>query len=214
MHQNFRSQDNSDICRFCDPPDKSRILLETEHFYVMLSLGPITEGYLLINSKFHYDCCGSFTGIVASEFDRVIAVVQNIQLQVYGQCILYEHGRAGSCLQFSQPSNHCFHAHMHCVPVSVNINNLIANTQYPVYAESFEDFRKIYQQSKNPYLFVCDEEMKIHFIKSDIRKQYLRYLVSSQLGKEELWDWSTYQRWEVISAAQQKLKPYFDALSA
>lgn len=203
---------NPDVCRFCHPPDRSRILFESKHFYVMLSLGPISEGYLLINSKLHFDCCGTFVDEIAQEFDQVVTEVQRIQIQVYGQCIFFEHGRAGSCLQYSEPSTHCFHAHMHCVPISININRHIANTQNPIYLQSFKQFREVYQKNKNPYLFVSDDEMKIHFIKSDIRKQYLRYLVSAELGRGELWDWVTYQRWDVISTARNKLQPYFDLL--
>ena len=40
-------------CRFCNPPEKERILMETDNFYVMVSLGPIVEGYLLIVAKKH-----------------------------------------------------------------------------------------------------------------------------------------------------------------
>lgn len=40
-----------ETCRFCYPPEKERILYATENFYVMASLGPIVEGYLLIVSK-------------------------------------------------------------------------------------------------------------------------------------------------------------------
>lgn len=40
-----------ETCRFCYPPEKERILYTTENFYVMASLGPIVEGYLLIVSK-------------------------------------------------------------------------------------------------------------------------------------------------------------------
>lgn len=36
-----------ETCRFCYPPEKERILYATENFYVMASLGPIVEGYLL-----------------------------------------------------------------------------------------------------------------------------------------------------------------------
>ena len=42
-----------ETCRFCYPPEKERILYATENFYVMASLGPIVEGYLLIVSKKH-----------------------------------------------------------------------------------------------------------------------------------------------------------------
>ena len=201
-----KSFEGIDSCRFCHPPDKGRILFETRHFYIMLSLGPVTEGYLLINSKIHYDSIGD-------EFDDLVERVRQIQARAYGACIFYEHGRAGSCLQYSEPSLHCYHAHLHCVPVNFDINHLIRNTTPTVFVNSYKEFRAAYQQCEKPYLFVHDRQMKIHFISQDIRKQYLRYLVSSQLGQEHLWDWTKYERREIIHSARKKLQPYFDAIS-
>lgn len=48
-----------ETCRFCYPPEKERILYATENFYVMASLGPIVEGYLLIVSKKHIPACAN-----------------------------------------------------------------------------------------------------------------------------------------------------------
>lgn len=199
-------------CRFCNPPDKERILFETDNFYIMLSLGPIVEGYLLINSKQHIDCCGALHENSSLEFDYLANEVKRILSTIYGGCVFYEHGRAGSCLQFSEASQHCFHAHMHCVPVNIKLNNLIENSQPPINVDSWSDFRSKYRNNPQPYLFVDDGQKEIHYINREIRKQYLRYLISREVGEPELWDWVNHQGLERIQNAKTKLVPFFASL--
>ena len=55
-------------CRFCLRPDKERILYETNNFYVLVSLGPIVEGYLLIVTKAHIGACLNIPKELLPEF--------------------------------------------------------------------------------------------------------------------------------------------------
>ena len=57
-----------ETCRFCYPPEKERILYVTENFYVMASLGPIVEGYLLIVSKKHIPACANIPNEIFQEY--------------------------------------------------------------------------------------------------------------------------------------------------
>ncbi len=200
-------------CRFCNPPDKERIVYETSNFYVMLSLGPIVEGYLLICSKEHFDCCGKIDTILAKEFDELAELVRQILIKAYGHCIFYEHGRAGSCMTFSEGSKHCYHAHMHCVPVNLELNNLMDKNFLPIKHDNWNDFRKSNSQYNEPYLFVDDGNKVSHLVvKEDIRRQYLRHLVAKSTGAENLWNWVENQRLDVIMSGREKLKPFFDSL--
>jgi diadenosine tetraphosphate (Ap4A) HIT family hydrolase len=200
-------------CRFCNPPDLDRIIYETSNFYVMLSLGPIVEGYLLICSKEHFDCCGKIDTNLGSEFDNLTEIVRKVLITAYGHCLFYEHGRAGSCMTFSEGSKHCYHAHMHCVPVKTKLNSLMDKNFYPIKHDSWNDFRKSNSEFNEPYLFVDDGEKTSHLVvKKDIRRQYLRHLTAVSIGNEELWNWVDNQRLEVIKAGKTKLKPLFDSL--
>jgi diadenosine tetraphosphate (Ap4A) HIT family hydrolase len=203
-------KDINETCRFCNPPDKERILYETENFYVMLSLGPLTEGYLLICSKKHLESCGLIDSEQGDEFDNLTKNVSKILKEVYGSCLFYEHGRVGSCLTFSESSKHCHHAHLHCVPVNVPLNKFIDEDFYTIKHDSWSDFRKSSKEYYEPYLFVHDGEMKSHFvIKKDIRRQYLRHKTATLIDKSELWDWVKHQGWEKIERAKKKLAPEF-----
>ena len=60
-----------ETCRFCYPPEKERILYATENFYVMASLGPIVEGYLLMASRDAYLLCLSLHQVKSFRFSSV-----------------------------------------------------------------------------------------------------------------------------------------------
>ncbi|WP_282087161.1 HIT family protein [Aquimarina algiphila] len=200
-------------CRFCNPPDRDRILFETRNFYVMLSLGPIVEGYLLINTKKHIESCSLIPSEWANEFEFMISSVKNILIKVYGDCIFYEHGRTGSCLSFTDANKHCYHAHMHCVPVKINISDSIKGTLSPIICPTWNDFRNITKEYNEPYLFVDDGVKKLHFVIKEVRRQYLRYLVSEKLGKNNSWNWVEFQGWDKIKTAREKLLPHFNQIS-
>ncbi len=213
MEQKELEKDIELYCRFCNPPDHERIVYETSNFYVMLSLGPIVEGYLLICSKEHFDCCGKIDSSLAQEFDELAELIRQILIKAYGHCIFYEHGRAGSCMTFSEGSKHCYHAHMHCVPVKLELNKLMDKNFLPIKHNNWNDFRRSNSQYNEPYLFVDDGNKVSHLVvKEDIRRQYLRHLVAQAIGSENLWNWVENQRPDVIKSGREKLKPYFDSL--
>ncbi|MDO7171432.1 HIT family protein [Mariniflexile sp. AS56] len=213
MHSESLELDIEKYCRFCNPPDKNRILFESDNFYVMLSLGPIVEGYLLICSKQHFESCSKIPKKYSTEFDSLVSAVKQILIETYGSCIFYEHGRAGSCLSFGEGSKHCYHAHMHCVPVNVKLSNLIEGTLKPIKCNSFDDFRENCNKYNEPYLFVDDGEKYIYIVVKDIRRQYLRYLTAEAIGKKGLWNWVEHQGWDIIDRSKNKLKPLFNSLS-
>jgi len=196
-------------CRFCNQPDKDRILHETDNFYIMLSLGPIVEGYLLLVSKKHFHCCASLPENLAEEFDMLYNKIQNILRAVYGNVLSYEHGRAGSCLKSIRGSKHCYHAHMHFVPVSVKLNAVVTKDFTPVQLMNLNDFRMKYKKNLEPYLFVDDGIQAMYPPNGDLRRQYLRFKVAESLGFNELWDWVKHQNWEVIRKGKLNLLKEF-----
>lgn len=198
-----------EICRFCLPPEKERIIYTTEHFYVMVSLGPIVEGYLLIISKQHIGACLHLPLEILDEFCKLKSKIYNILTKVYGGCIFYEHGKTGSCISDGQSHKHCFHAHLHCIPVNINFNDIIGQE---LIGKNFSSFFSCYQHMKfvEKYLYVEDcKGITIYQPHEILRKQYLRYKLSEALGVNDRWDWVKEQNWPLIEQTILTLKPYF-----
>src|SRR5947209_11607089 len=106
-------------CRFCIRPDPDRIVVTTDNFYVMMSLGPLVEGYTLLVSRKHISCCAEIADANLQEFNAWEGIVKEAQNKAYGQSVVYEHGRTGSCLHLSEA--HCYHAHLHMVPTGFSL---------------------------------------------------------------------------------------------
>lgn len=150
-----------EICRFCYPPEKERILYTTEHFYVMVSLGPIVEGYLLIISKEHIGACLHLPEDYWDEFKALKDKVKDILTRVYGGCIFYEHGKTGSCILEGLDHIHCYHAHLHCIPARVSLNQCIENELVDRQFDSLDGcFAK--KNKLDRYLLVEDERIMIY----------------------------------------------------
>ncbi len=195
-------------CRFCNPPDQERIIYQSDNFYVMLSLGPLVEGYLLLISKPHIDCCGAFDDKLSSEFHYLKELIKEVLISNYGSCTFFEHGRAGSCIDFEDSSLHCHHAHLHCLPVDLRLNDKVRGALRPVFFEKGE-FQNIYRRWNEPYLYIDDGREALHFLTKKPRRQYLRYLVAKQLGNIPKTDWQNHPEWDLIYKAKEKLQDKF-----
>lgn len=195
-------------CRFCFPPERERILYETEHFYVMVSLGPIVEGYLLIVSKEHIGACLHLPEQYIEEFIGLKYLVKDKLCSIYGSCIFYEHGKIGTSL-VGKDHHHCFHAHLHCIPVSIQLNTIIeTDILQGTEIDSFEDAIDFAAKIER-YLYVEDDQCKIYTPSCKIRSQYLRYKLAEAIGAEDRWDWVKNQNWPLIEKTISRLRPYF-----
>ncbi len=195
-------------CRFCNPPEKERILFETENFYVMVSLGPIVDGYLLIVAKRHIGACFNIPEELMVEFKYLKNMVKDILIRHYGCCIFYEHGKIGSSLTFENSKKHCYHAHLHCIPVEIDLNNLVEQ-ELPF--DSFCSFTEAWDDTRNlkKYLLIEDSRINVYSVDKKIRSQFLRYKLAEALGNPELGNWVENQNWESINRTIEQLSPYF-----
>lgn len=201
-------QQIEDGCRFCFPPERERILYETGHFYVMVSLGLVVEGYLLIVSKEHIGACLHLPQRYLEEFIGLKELVKAKLIAAYGSCIFYEHGKIGTSL-LGKDHHHCFHAHLHCVPVSIQLNSIIEQ-DIPQNIETFSFGNAIKSAEKvERYLYVEDDRCKIYIPSHKIRSQYLRFKLGEAIGAQDRWDWVNNQNWPLIEKTISVLKPLF-----
>ncbi|GGI57561.1 HIT domain-containing protein [Winogradskyella haliclonae] len=195
-------------CSFCYPNDKYRILHSSENFYIMVSLGQISEGYLLLVSKEHIQSCANLPSEYHQEFIKLYNKILQILKNQYGNAIAFEHGRSGSCLTTKNSSEHCFHSHMHFVPLNGIISDSIFLEQKTEY-DSIDLFLKDINNKIFPYLFVHDDMIRSYRVDRIIERQYLRKLVSSKFGTPNLWNWQEFPRHNVIDSTISKLKTAF-----
>jgi len=142
-------------CRFCWPLDQKNqdlLLRQSENFYIMASIGPMVEGFLLLCSKKHYSSCANLPKDSYTEFDSLKKEIRNIFTKIYGGYTFFEHGKIKGCCSQNGDSAHCFHAHLQALPTRVNIlPQLIKELGSPIKISSHQEIVKVLK--KTPYLY-------------------------------------------------------------
>jgi ATP adenylyltransferase len=199
-------------CHFCEESlinlqDKkeivNRIIYSSENFNVFPTLGSFVEGYLLIAPKSHHISIAQIISNLYVEFEEVIGTVRDVLSIAYCQPIFFEHGpisrydKGGCCIQ---------HAHLHCVPVDIEIlEDLSKHFKY----EEINKFSELPKEQS--YLFYENKDKKrfVFPLDSIIPSQYIRQILSVRLKCPEKWDWRQYPGLEEIKKTIKTLKELF-----
>ncbi|MEM4326080.1 MAG: hypothetical protein QXU40_02160 [Candidatus Pacearchaeota archaeon] len=204
-------------CGFCIPL-KPLVLHTTENFYIVLSLGQIIEGYSLICTKIHRSCCGDISIENIEEFMRVKNLLKKAFRKIYNTpTLFYEHGQTGVCMRhlIDNMQNHCYHAHLHALPVRLDIFELIQRkVSHYIKIKEMEELIEIRNKKfgGGAYLFYENNNgEKFVFPAEGIKlpRQFLRRCVATKIGKPYLFDWEYHVGWRKLALAYRKLRPFF-----
>lgn len=199
----------SDNCAFCDRSKfEERIIAEDDHFYLIATLGQISDGgYVLIVPKRHVPCLGALEAEEVKLLEFFLARIQPALSAEYGHdWTVFEHGIVGQTVK---------HAHLHFVPACACLTKKIG-ADFPdspiVYIEDYEVLRKLYSRNPEPYLLWQDMGGMLRICwNPPARPQYLRILVADALGRPERANWRdmypVLDR-ELYSATVARLKPH------
>lgn len=197
----------SEDCRFCTLPDKDRVIYQTENFSVLVSLGPIVEGYALIVSRKHYSCAAEIPSADLGEFTRLVELVQRTQKSIWGLSTIYEHGRSGACLPEGAGEDHCYHAHVHLVPMEHGIRARV-KLDYPLAdLGDWPELLDYYERIGEPYLMVKDDVcLSIIEDPQHLPRHYLRSVAAEMIGEPHLGDWVAFPSPQVVRTGADKLR--------
>jgi diadenosine tetraphosphate (Ap4A) HIT family hydrolase len=208
-----RTPESSDFtfnpeCRFCTLPEPWRIIYETSNFVAQMGLGPLAEGYVVLLTRAHFPCIGALSGELLEEFLRVLRLIQRSQHQVYRQSLFFEHGRSGACVPEGNGEDLCYHAHLHLLPSTVDLADLVAADFALEYVEEWNDIAGMYQMDTTPYILVQSHD-RIGFFRSADRipRRYLRTKLATALGEAALADWAAFPSYDVVRDGYSRLGP-------
>ncbi len=187
-------------------PD-SRVLLHSDGFAVIPSLGQILEGYLLVLPIKHFKAVGDLPDDDLDEFVAVCECVGKILKNEYGRYVLFEHGTR------SEGVGGCgiYHAHLHATPLASASDPIeLLKLSFP-YTE-FANLNEIRKQSAGlpSYLFYQDSNAKLYlFDTGPLPSQYMRKVLADALGQQD-WNWRNAGREERLLATIRRLSGQFD----
>ncbi|MBI1957198.1 hypothetical protein HYV22_00330 [Candidatus Gottesmanbacteria bacterium] len=208
-------------CVFCDRKQfEERLIAEISGFYVIASLGQITDGgYVLLFPVEHTPCMGVLDEKQTSAMLTIAADIGEALTKEYSpefwttrgyRATVFEHGIVGQTIQ---------HGHLHFFPAALDLTAR-PRADFPaaefVELECQGDLQDLYARAPRPYLFWESVEGKV--IQSTMcwnppaPSQYFRTVVAEMLGRPERANWRTMDPEldkRLWSETVRRLKPYF-----
>ncbi|PYU33171.1 MAG: hypothetical protein DMG28_09070 [Acidobacteria bacterium] len=186
---------------------KRRILLRSEEFVVIPSLGQIVEGYLLVVPTTHRTALGDIPDESLEELRRLCGRVRAVLECEYGSCIFFEHGTrladVGGC--------GVYHAHLHAFPFPSFLGDPVNSLRSKFPYRELGDLSEIKRQTEGlaAYLFYQNSHAESYVFETGVLpSQYVRKLLAEALNKDD-WDWRTVGREEQLLATISRLSNYF-----
>lgn len=175
-------------CVFCNRIKfEERLIYENNHFYIIATLGQITNGgYVLLVPKKHVLCIGAMEYWEISGVINEAVWIQCHISQEYNCCpIMFEHGIVGQTIQ---------HAHLHFVPAPLRLTERIRKDFPKAKMDIVPDLywlREMYSsQGRRPYLFWKDSSHEFTICwNPPVPPAYLRMIIAEMLGCPERGDW-------------------------
>ena len=182
-----------DNCPFCDRAKfEERIIAETNDFFVIATLGQITDGgYALIFPKRHILCLSALRHEEMTGLARLLLGIMNaISLEYDIFPAMFEHGIVGQTVK---------HAHIHLVPTKINLTSLVDNDFPHADRSSFYIIkdgipRQISKELRSYLLWSFSSKYPLTNIwwnPQNVPAQYFRTILAEALGRPERANWRT-----------------------
>lgn len=187
-------------------PEPWRIVGQTNRFVVLMGLGPIIEGYVIIITRPHLSCCAAISEEWLDEFECLIKAVQEAQVTIYGASLFFEHGRTGSCVPEGHGQDVCYHAHLHLLPINLDLKGLVAEDYTMRDLKAWTEVRGQYVVNDDPYILVQDRNL-IGYVAAPekLPKRYLRTKVAAVLSDPVLADWEAFPSYNLVRCGKRRL---------
>jgi len=184
---------------------RTRLLRETANFAVMPSIGQIVEGYLLLLPKAHVLSIAQVPRQDDRELVSLYAETKEVLRNAYSTSIVFEHGAAGPALR----AGCCVdHAHLHFVPVNVDLSPDLREAFPEFRISSLLEIRALFEKPREYLYFETNDDRKYVYAVHDIPPQYLRRLVARKLGVEDKSDWAIYRGKQELLRTISKLSEW------
>ncbi len=203
--QEFDGSGRSIYHEMLGPDLPSRVVHRSEHFVVFPPLGQFIEGGLLLATHDHYFSMAALPDAFYADLDRLMAETCDRLAERYGcRPLLFEHapaapGDKGTC---------CVdHAHLNVFPARVNVHAHVRKFPHaeigPMSNLSASWFRN------RPYLFLqTNEGRRFVYDAGIVPSQYIRRIVTAELGMPERWHWREYLGLDELKRTFAALSPW------
>ncbi len=191
-------------CRFCENGKNIIIyscngkkinnpFLETDNFYLMVSVGAVVQGHILIIPKKHYLSMAIITKSELEELECIIAFARKLLIDLFDKKVIgFEHGTGKNAIVSSAS---VVHAHFHLLPISEGLLNDVKKDGFDIEPiASIDDL----SFGNSSYLLYQDTDERYYKIVNDVYpSQYFRKKVCEK-NNDDKWNWKKYEQIENI----------------
>ncbi|KAA6344188.1 hypothetical protein EZS27_008159 [termite gut metagenome] len=166
-------------------------LYETENFVVIPSLGSIVEGWLLIVPKKYFISYGYIQLVpLYDELELLIDYIGSFVKKIYGDFVVFENG---AYCQNKLVGCGVDYAHIHIVPTTYNLINIIEN-EFEIYYDwkQIDTIKKSanYICNDQPYLYYRSQQNESFITTNEnIPSQLFRKALALAMGVRDEYDW-------------------------
>jgi ATP adenylyltransferase len=186
----------------------NEIVLETDNFIVVPSLGSLITGWLLIVPKNFYINFSQLSEGEIGDLNELIKKVENDILPIFGsEYVLFEHGPINV---LSKAGCGVDYAHLHFVPCEFNLKlglNKYLNLDYSWTSLSqLGDITK-FKDKESEYLLLKDQagNFSITF-QNEVQSQTFRKVIANYLNAPNDYDWKKDHRLDVVNSTLEKIR--------
>lgn len=202
-------------CSYCDEL-APLTLLEGQHTAVNLAIGHMVPGYIQVCSRSHVVSAAELRSDAAHEFDFVADAIRQVFVNVYGtRGIVFEHGKAGSCLwragDLEALRDLCHHAHVHFVPLNVDLLPRIETAGTPkIRVRQWSDVRSLREQvlTTGAYLYYANSRDAYVFPVASpqaLPRHFLRTCLAEELGQATIADWRAHTGASLFNRTREEI---------
>lgn len=187
-----------------------RVLIATDKFRALPSLGQIVEGHLLIVPVAHYRALADMPAQHVEQLENLCHHVRAVLQGLYGPCICFEHGirrQGGGC--------GIEHAHMHALPLKASgVLGVLTRTFDGSRVRQLADIENTVSRDSSYLFFEDGSAQRYVFPVNHLPSQYMRKLVAGCIGKLN-WNWRDSGHESELISTLHRLSPLFpSAVSA
>jgi inosine/xanthosine triphosphate pyrophosphatase family protein/diadenosine tetraphosphate (Ap4A) HIT family hydrolase len=183
----------------------SRVVHRTEHFVAFPPLGQFIEGGILLATQDHQFSMATLPDAYYEELDRLMAETCDLLAERYGcRPLMFEHapaalGDKGTC---------CVdHAHLNVFPARVDVHAHLRKFPHVEIGHISNLSAAWFRQ--RPYLFLqTNEGRRFVYDAGIVPSQYVRRIVTRELGMPERWHWREYPGLDELRRTFAALSPW------
>lgn len=189
-------------CRLCSAPSRGDIVDVKGNQMSLASYGALVDGWVLVAPRAHVLALADLDHERWDDFEDFAAETASMVRDVYGvRPVLFEHGPSRSGRQAGCGVDH---AHLHVVPLRVDLRAAIATLEGPSRAAWLPSPHRPHRVGELDYLWIADESGTYIRHTEEASSQVVRRALARHLG-EKTWDWKQDHRLDRVNRTMRAL---------